>query len=204
MTADISRILLESKSLLLRDHRFNSGLPAPLYFDSDLIPPLYRALVIQALSEETRDLEYVAVAGVPTRGEPWAAFHADRNNKILLRIRKVQKSYGTERLIEGLYNKGDRIILIDDTVTTGKTMVTHADKLTDAGLFVVACISLLDFGFNISIQNFQKNGYTGLSLSGLDDLKKSGAELGMIDDSLMARLSSWPAEAAKYFAQRCT
>jgi orotate phosphoribosyltransferase len=84
------------------------------------------------------------LAGVPTAGVAYAAVVALNLSKPLLYVRKEQKEHGRERRIEGLLQPGDRVVILDDVVTTGKSLLEAAEAIRAEGGIVEDAVVLLD------------------------------------------------------------
>jgi orotate phosphoribosyltransferase len=148
-TDEFSNILLRTGSLKFGTFKLASGILSPYYVDLRLIPSnpeafqrtvaMYRNVLEPDLIKRAQRL-----AGVPTAGIAYAAVVALALSKPFLYVRKDQKEHGRERRIEGLLQPGDRVIVLDDVVTTGKSLLEATDAIRAEGGIVDHAVVLLD------------------------------------------------------------
>jgi orotate phosphoribosyltransferase len=111
----------------------------------------YSPLVGSAMLELTRDLDYEAVGGLTLGADPVAtsmmhiARLAGRNLDAFV-VRKAEKSHGLQKRIEGPEVAGKRVLVVEDTSTTGKSLLMAVEALRDAGAVVVGCAVVVDRG----------------------------------------------------------
>jgi len=86
-------------------------------------------------------------------------------------IRKERKEHGLMRIIEGNYKDGDRMVILDDVVTTGGSTIQAIDTAREHNLNIVAVIVLLDRGENNGIKNIESKGVPVYSILTIDDFK---------------------------------
>jgi orotate phosphoribosyltransferase len=123
-----------------------SGVVADSYYDKYRFmadPDVLRG-ICQAMAERLPDCDYVA--GIEVGGIPLATGLSLASGKPLLIVRKAAKTYGTERLIEGADPAGQRVVLIEDVVTTGGQIVLSAEELRKAGATVASAMCVVDRG----------------------------------------------------------
>ncbi|MGA2627112.1 MAG: orotate phosphoribosyltransferase [Candidatus Bathyarchaeia archaeon] len=146
---EFCNILLRTGSLKFGTFKLTSGLLSPYYVDLRLIPSypeafqqtinMYRSVIEPDLVKRVQRL-----AGVPTAGIAYAAVIALNLNKPLLYVRKEQKEHGREKKVEGLLQPGDRVLILDDVVTTGKSLLEAAEAIRAEGGIVDDAVVLLD------------------------------------------------------------
>ncbi|VDO89074.1 unnamed protein product [Heligmosomoides polygyrus] len=125
-----------------------SGMKSPIYIDlrecfayadvMDLASDGLKSLIEQA------DIPFNGIVGVPYAALPYATLVSYRYKKPLIIIRKEAKAYGTKKMIEGLYKKGDRVVVIEDVVTTGGSVRDVVKTLRAEELIVEDVFCLLD------------------------------------------------------------
>jgi len=133
------------------EFKLRSGATSPIYFDLRRLitdPVLIKAVVEQymILSDRESDCNGMSrrVCGVAYTGIPIATVFSQESGIPMILKRKEAKTYGTKQLIEGDYEKGDRVILIDDVITSGGSLLETAIELENVGLIVEQIIVLID------------------------------------------------------------
>src|SRR5262245_52524696 len=119
----IAQLLLEIKAVALnvkQPFRFASGILSPIYCDNRLIIsyPEKRKIIIDAFLQiiKEKNLNYDVVAGTATAGIPHAAWIAERLNKPMIYVRSKAKEHGKKNLVEGLLQKGQKVLVVEDLV----------------------------------------------------------------------------------------
>ena len=159
----LARVLLE-KSYLEGDFTLTSGKKSDYYFDcrQSSLHPEGAFLIGSLFYGMLKDMDVAAVAGMTMGADPLVtatslAAHADQQNLPALIVRKQAKGHGTGRAIEGLANveQGAKVVVLEDVVSTGGSVLQACDKIKEAGLVVVAvfCILNREEGGAEAIQN---------------------------------------------------
>ncbi|CAI5451046.1 unnamed protein product [Caenorhabditis angaria] len=184
---NLLRKMLQSKVFKFGEFQLKSGQISPIYIDlrecfgyPDLL-----MLISEALSKliDSSSVEYSGVVGVPYAALPYASVAAGQFlKKPLLITRKEAKSYGTKKLIEGLYKQGDQVILIEDVVTTGGSILDVVRVLKDEGLVAkdVYCILDREQGGR---EKLQEAGVTLHSLLNMESVLTFLLSTGSIDEN---------------------
>jgi orotate phosphoribosyltransferase len=183
---EFCNILLRTGSLKFGTFKLTSGLLSPYYVDLRLIPSspeAFQRTVAMYVSVLEPDLVKRAerLAGVPTAGIAYAAVVALNLSKPLLYVRKEQKEHGRERRIEGLLQPGDRVIMLDDVVTTGKSLLEAADAIRAEGGTVEDAVVLLDRQQGAEV-NLRENGVRLHSFTTMRRIADKLLSLGTIDE----------------------
>lgn len=150
MKAKLCRILNKIGALKFGTFKLTSGRTSPYYIDLRIVPSIpdafkricdiYVNIVKTNLGAENFD----RIAGIPTAGIPFASLIAYHLNKPFLYIRQRTRLHGRERRIEGLLMPGDRVLLIDDLITTGGSLRKAAEAIRAEGGIVTDAVVLLD------------------------------------------------------------
>ncbi|RLD49595.1 MAG: orotidine 5'-phosphate decarboxylase [Bacteroidetes bacterium] len=148
-----------------------SGHKSPFYFDlRDMIsyPELLDGIA-DLLVEDIENLDFDYVSGVPYTALPIATLVADMLDKPLIYIRKEEKAYGTKKSVIGKFEKGSKVLIIDDLITTGESLVETAEKFKNEGLEVVDFSVIIDRSNHVE-EKINSLGYRLHSLIKLDKM----------------------------------
>ena len=183
---EFCNILLRTGSLEFGTFKLASGLLSPYYVDLRLIPSypeafqltidMYRSVIEPDLVKRVQRL-----AGVPTAGIAYAAVIALSLTKPLLYVRKEQKEHGREKKVEGLLQPGDKVLILDDVVTTGKSLLEAADAIRAEGGIVDDAVVLLDRQQGAE-ENLQKKRVKLHSFTTMRRIADKLLNLGTIDE----------------------
>ncbi len=119
---------------------------SPIYFDFSRIisfPDVYQ-YVVDLFAQEIMNKKFHHIGGVPYAALPLASGIALLYQKPMIMIRKEDKNQGIEGRIEGIFKKGDKVILVEDVVASGMSIEQTVDLLTAAGLIVKEAIVFID------------------------------------------------------------
>jgi orotate phosphoribosyltransferase len=150
LEAEFSRILVKTGATKFGLFKLSSGKLSPYYIDLRMIPGDPKALqtVIEIYETVTRSKIGVAsfdrIAGVPTAGVPYASILAYTLSKPFLYVRRETKTHGGERRVEGQLFPGERVVLVDDLITTGRNTLQAAEAIRAEGGKVEDVIVLID------------------------------------------------------------
>ncbi len=150
-----ARILIETKAIHFNAAKpfvFTSGWASPTYIDCRKLisfPQARTKLIAMALESVEREIGFAsldAIAGGETAGIPYAAWLADRMALPMLYVRKKPKGFGRNALIEGDLHAGQRVLLVEDLATDGKSKVHFCKALSDAGAEVRHALVIFHYG----------------------------------------------------------
>ena len=150
LEAELSRILVKTGATKFGLFKLSSGKLSPYYIDLRMIPGNPKALetVIEIYETMARSkigvTSFDRIAGVPTAGVPYASILAYTLSKPFLYVRRETKTHGGERRVEGQLFPGERVVLVDDLVTTGKNTLQAAEAIRAEGGQVEDVIVLID------------------------------------------------------------
>lgn len=167
-TARAARILLDTEAVLFRPDEpfiFTSGRASPVYVDCRRLisfPEARNALMDMAVSLLEREAgtgAFDAVAGGETAGIPYAAWIADRLSLPMLYVRKKPKGFGRNARIEGTFEEGAHILLVEDLATDGGSKLSFVEALREAGGQVAHCFVVFHYGiFPESVASLAEQG----------------------------------------------
>jgi orotate phosphoribosyltransferase len=144
---DFSKMLVRTGALQFGMFTLSGGRISPYYLDLRVIPSFPDAFhtCSDLLARNAKSIEGIdKIGGIPTGGLPWAAVLAYALSKALVYTRKDIKLHGREKTVEGILTPGDRVLLIDDVITTGKNILTAVQSIRGEGGVVENALVLLD------------------------------------------------------------
>ena len=151
---------------------FASGIESNVYCDNRKIlnyPSLY-VKVYKSLIKLINPKEIDVVVGTATAGIAWSSFVANKLKKPNGYVRSSAKDHGTKKLLEGCEVKNQNVLLIEDLITTGESVLKAANVLKELGAKSISIISIFSYNFNLAVQNFKKFNLNYQSLFSIHDL----------------------------------
>lgn len=138
------------------------------------------------------------LAGVATAGIAWGAMAADQLKLPFIYVRPKPKEHGLGNQIEGYYEKGQQVVVVEDLVSTGKSSLQVVDVLKDAGLEVAGMVSIFTYGFPVAAEAFEKAGVAYRSLTNYPALVETAIEKGLISAEQQNILMQWRENPAEW------
>ncbi len=191
----IARHLLSIGAVFLRpDEPFvwASGIKSPIYCDNRLIltAPEARNEVEQAIADTVRREypEAQVLMGTATAGIAHAAIAAHLLGLPMGYVRSGSKDHGRRNQIEGKLTPGERVVVIEDLISTGGSVLDTVSALRAAGAEVLGVISIFTYGMAKGRQRLAEAGVKCVSLTDLDTIAQVGVQQGYITQGDMARL----------------
>ena len=144
--ATFVRALYKHNALKFGSFTLKSGIQSPVYVDFRCLvslPGLMRDAAA-LLYSASLGMDYAFVCGVPYTALPIATVISVQNDIPMVIRRKEMKDYGTKKMVEGIFNSGDRCLIVEDVITTGSSVLETAKILEDAGMVAEEGVVLLD------------------------------------------------------------
>lgn len=195
MEKKVAKALLEIQAVFLRpDEPFTwaSGIKSPIYCDNRLIltSPEQRNIVENAIAETVKreypDAE--VLMGTSTAGIAHAAIAADILGMPMGYVRGSAKDHGRQNRIEGRLKEGQKVVVIEDLISTGGSVIDVVDALREAGAEVLGIVSIFTYGMQKGLDRLAAANVKNVSLTNLDAVAKEAAESGYIKAEDVARL----------------
>jgi len=142
--------------------------------------------------------EAALLAGVATAGIAWGAMAADQLKLPYIYVRSKPKEHGLGQQIEGYYEKGQPVVVIEDLISTGKSSLQVVDILRQAGLEVIGLVSIFNYGFPTAGQAFEKAGVPYVSLSDYATLIRLALEKKLVSLEEEEVLLKWREDPANW------
>ncbi|MCA6447196.1 MAG: orotate phosphoribosyltransferase [Sediminibacterium sp.] len=172
-----------------------SGWKSPIYCDNrrvlsfPYVRDFVKSELCNVIFEHFPDAE--ALAGVATAGIPWGALAADQLKLPFLYVRPKPKEHGLGNQIEGAYTDGQRVLVIEDLISTGKSSLQVVDVLKQAGVRIEGMVSIFNYGFDKAVQDFAAANVQTKSLTNYPTLIELAIEKGLIEADVKETLMAW-------------
>jgi orotate phosphoribosyltransferase len=196
--AKIAEYLLEINAIKLSPDApftWTSGWKSPIYSDNrlSLSFPEARTFIKKELGKliQAKFGEAQAIVGVATAGIAPGALVADELNLPFGYIRSEAKKHGMGKQVEGDIRPGQKIVVVEDLVSTGKSSLQAVQDLKAYGCNVLGMVSIFTYGFDIATQVFAKEECAYFSLSNYNTLIEVAAQKGIVKPEQVAVLNEW-------------
>ena len=179
-----------------------SGWKSPIYCDNrrvlsyPYIRDFIKSEMCNIVFEKFPDVDLVA--GVATAGIAWGAMVADQLKLPFIYVRPKPKEHGLGNQIEGYFRRDQKVIVIEDLVSTGKSSLQVVDVLKNEGIEVAGMVSIFTYGFPVATEAFKAAGISYYSLTDYPSLVALALERQTIQPSEEEVLLKWRDDPAKW------
>ena len=175
--------------------RLKSGLVTPIYVDNRSLtahPDAWRD-IIETMASRIAELglEFDVVAGVEGAGVSHAAALAYRLSKPSIFVRSQPKTYGDKSRIEGADVKGKRVLIIEDHISTGLSLLSAVEALKAEGALVTDCLAITSFGIDETKKLFEKEAVVCHEMLGFEKVIDKAIETKRLDAEQKEVLTDW-------------
>ena len=195
MNRQVARGLLSISAVFLRPQEpftWASGIKSPIYCDNRLIltAPEVRTLVENAIADTVKREfpEAEVLMGTATAGIAHAAIAAHLLGMPMGYVRSGSKDHGRKNQIEGRLEKGQKVVVIEDLISTAGSALDAVEALRAAGAEVLGIVSIFTYGMKKGLERLAAAGILNVSLTDLDTIAREGADAGYIAETDVARL----------------
>jgi orotate phosphoribosyltransferase len=179
-----------------------SGWKSPIYCDNRkvLSHPFIRDYIKSELCNVVFEKYSGAelLAGVATAGIAWGAMVADQLKLPFIYVRPKPKEHGLGNQIEGEYRDGQKVVVIEDLVSTGKSSLQVVDVLRSAGLQILGMVSIFNYQFEAGKEAFERAAVDLISLTDYSNLLQLAEKKGVILPSQQEVLLNWRKDPANW------
>lgn len=194
----LAEYLLQIKAIQLNlqnPFTWASGWKSPVYCDNRklLSYPEVREFVRDGLVMMVNEYfpQADCIAGVATAGIPHAALIANDLHLPMVYVRSKPKEHGMGQMIEGDLKHGWRVVVVEDTISTGKSSLKAVQDLREAGAEVIGMVAIYKYGFDIAQKRFEDDGVVLKTLTNYNILQQVAAQTGHIGQEDLAALDAW-------------
>lgn len=197
--------LLQANAVKLSPDRpftWASGWKSPIYCDNrrvlsfPYIRDYIKSEMCNVIFEKFPQAELLA--GVATAGIAWGAMAADQLKLPYVYVRPKPKEHGLGNQVEGYYEKGQKVVVVEDLVSTGKSSLQVVDVLKELGLEVEGMVSIFTYGFPVATEMFGKASLEYHTLTDYSTLIELAAKKGIIQPNQLNVLMKWRENPASW------
>jgi orotate phosphoribosyltransferase len=195
---EVAGYLLQSKAIILEPTKpftWASGWKSPIYCDNriTLSYPEIRDYIKQAF-EQTIGIRFSVpgvIAGVATGAIAMGALVADSMNLPFVYVRSSVKEHGRKNMVEGRITSGQKVVVVEDLVSTGGSSLKAVEALREAGAEVIGMVAIFSYGFQVATDNFHKAGLELITLTDYHTLIQVALESDQITQEQVKMLQLW-------------
>ncbi len=179
-----------------------SGWKSPIYCDNrkalsfPYIRDFVKSEMCNLVFERFPDAELLA--GVATAGIAWGAMAADQLKLPYIYVRPKPKEHGLGNQIEGYFEKGQKVVVIEDLVSTGKSSLQVVDVIKAAGMEVIGMVSIFTYGFPAAEKAMAQHQLPYYSLTNFPVLIELAIEKGLVSPELQSVILQWKEDPAAW------
>jgi orotate phosphoribosyltransferase len=194
----VADFLLQIKAVKLNvsnPFTWSSGLKSPIYCDNrkTLSFPVIRTAIRQTFSDQIKKQfgTVEVIAGVATGGIAIGALVAEEMGLPFIYVRSSAKGHGLGNQIEGEYREGQRVVVIEDLISTGGSSLKAVEALKEAKCNVLGLAAIFTYGFDVAVQNFEKAKCPFFTLSDYDLLLEQAEKSNYVSSKDIESLKAW-------------
>ena len=195
MEREIARDLLSIQAVFFRPNEpftWASGIKSPVYCDNrlTLTAPEVRTHVEQGLARVIREQypEVEVLMGTSTAGIAHAAITAHLLDLPMGYVRSGAKDHGRQNQIEGRLEKGQKVVVVEDLISTGGSVIEVVNVLREAGAQVLGVVSIFTYGMKKGLERLAAANVKNVSLTNFDVIAQVAAECGYIQEADVKKL----------------
>lgn len=204
---EIARELLSIKAIKLNvvsPFIWASGWKSPIYCDNrlSLSYPVLRSYIKNEIAETIKQnfSQAEAIAGVATAGIPQGALVADLLNLPFIYVRSKPKGHGMENMIEGKITPRQKVVVIEDLVSTGGSSLKAVEALKKSQFNVLGMVAIFTYNFDLARQNFEQAGVQLITLSNYNVMIKEALKLKYVTEEEAESLRQWRKDPAGWLS----
>ncbi|MCM3160431.1 orotate phosphoribosyltransferase [Metabacillus litoralis] len=198
MKQTIAKNLLEIKAVYLQPNdpfTWSSGLKSPIYCDNRLTLsfPSIRTKIAEGLIDLIKEHypEVEVIAGTATAGIPHAAWVSDKMDLPMVYVRSKAKGHGKGNQIEGQVKQNQKVVVVEDLISTGGSAITAVEALREAGCEVLGIVAIFTYDLALGKSKLEEANIKAQSLCDYDTLVEVAASEGYVTEQDISKLKMW-------------
>ncbi|MEF9950566.1 MAG: orotate phosphoribosyltransferase [Mucinivorans sp.] len=198
MEKAIALSLLQIKAIKLSPQNpftWASGWHSPIYCDNRKILSFVdaRKLVARSFAQiiQSKYADVDVIAGVATGAIAWGLMAAELLDKPFIYVRSAAKNHGLTNQVEGYFEKGQKVVVVEDLISTGGSSLAAVEALRGQGLQVMGMVAIFTYGFPVAQSNFQAAGVDLTTLSNYNILIQEAIANNYVQANELATLKEW-------------
>ena len=204
----VAEKLLQAGAVKLRAEEpftWASGWKSPIYCDNRKVLgfPYIRDFIKSELCSVIFEMfpDADLLAGVATAGIAWGAMAADQLKLPYIYVRPKPKEHGMGNQVEGYFETGKKVLVIEDLISTGKSSLQVVDVLKNSGLEVTGMVSIFNYGFDVAAHAFDSAGVSLRSLTNYNALIELQLDKGLVNQDQQELLLQWRKDPSNWGKQ---
>ncbi len=204
LAPDVAGKLLQIKAIKLNPQNpfvWASGIQSPIYCDNRVILsfPETRLFIVKGLAEKSKEFgHFDVIAGVATSGIAFGALLAYELDLPFVYVRDKAKGHGRQNQIEGKLNGNERVLVVEDLISTGGSCLKAVHALADYGCKIAGVIAIFSYGFDQAKEAFAAANCQYDTLTNYDELLKVAIKSDYISNSDLETLENWRSAPQKW------
>jgi orotate phosphoribosyltransferase len=198
LSQELARDLLKIKAVQINPIEYftwTSGIKSPIYCDNRLTMsyPAVRRKIVEAFVQKIEEMDEKpeVIAGCATAGIPHAAWLAERLNLPMVYVRSKPKGHGKGNQIEGEIKEGQKVLVIEDLISTGGSSIESAKALEQVGAKILDVFAIFTYGLEKSTQQFEAANLTFSTITNFDELISALVVDGKLNREQNKELLEW-------------
>ena len=183
-------------------YKWSSGWNSPIYCDNRICLsfPKIRDFLANSIAKEIKKniSNNFIIAGVATGAIGIGMLVANKLNAPFIYVRPEKKKHGRKNQIEGTLNKNEKVIVIEDLISTGKSSLNAVDAIQNNGAKVIFMIALFTYGFEIAKENFRNKNIELKTLCDYKNLIETAKDNNLINEDEIKSLLKWRKNPEKW------
>ncbi|MFS0861426.1 orotate phosphoribosyltransferase [Fredinandcohnia sp. 179-A 10B2 NHS] len=208
MKKEIASKLLDIEAIFLQPNdpfTWSSGIKSPIYCDNRLTLsfPSVRKEIAKGLRNliATHYPDAEVIAGTATAGIPHAAWVSDLLNLPMCYVRSKAKAHGKGNQIEGKVIPGQKVVVVEDLISTGGSAITAVEALREAGCEVVGIVGIFSYNLPVASNSLENASVSAHTLTDYSTLIEVALEKGVISEQDVSKLESWRVNPSEWFVR---